>query len=638
MPAKAGIHDFSVSVTKALDPGVARKSRMLAHGLCPRLTEVFWFFFSKKNFFASAFFFSFLPFAYARDDLMTLSTVAQPPVGFTSLPYANASAPKGGSITVSAVGDFDNLNPFILRGTAPVSVYRVWQTLFKQSDTDSVTSYADLAQSVDVSADGLTVTFHLDPRARFSDGTKVTAADVVWTFNTLMTQGMPFFAGYYAGVASVAAADDQTVVFKLRPGAGRDLPSNLGGIYVLPEHFWKGRNFADPLLVPPVGSGPYQVSNVSFGNSITFTHVKHWWASSLPADKGFYNFDTYKEVYFQSDAVALQAFKAGQVNARIEPSAKQWATAYDFPAVRTGAVKRVLAPQNLPAGIDGFAMNSRRPQFADARVRQALTLAFDFQWMNRVLFYNSYVRYNSYFTNSFLASSGLPSAAEVKLLAPYKNQIPSAIYTTPFALPVTDGSGYNLPQLEQAMKLLNAAGWTVSNFKLVNAQGQQMSIEILLFDQELERIAIAYAADLKLLGINATVRTIDTATYVRRLQNFDFDMVFTAFPETDFPGTEQGDYWGCASANTPGSNNLMGVCEPAIDAMVKAQNTAPDNASKTTAIHALDRLLLNGWYMVPAWTAKYVRVAYWNRFSMPAAPVQQGVDFDLWWATPAAAH
>jgi len=615
----------------------------LGHGLwrrqrpCPRVKKVFWFFFSKKNFLALSLLFH-ASLAHARTDLMTLSTVPQPPVGFTSLPYANAAAPKGGSITLSAVGDFDNLNPFILRGTAPDSIYRVWQTLFKQSDTDSVTSYADLARSVDVSADGLTVIFHLDPRARFSDGTKVTAADVVWTFNTLITQGQPFFAGYYAGVASVAAADDETVVFKLHPGAGRDLPSNLGGIYVLPEHFWKGRNFADPLLVPPVGSGPYQVSNVSFGNSVTYTRVKNWWASNLPADKGFYNFDTYKEAFFQSDEVALQAFKAGQIDARTEPSAKQWATAYDFPAIRNGEVKRVLAPESLPAGIDGFAMNSRRPQFADPRVRQALTLAFDFQWMNRVLFYNSYVRYNSYFTNSFLASSGLPTVAEIKLLAPYKKEIPAAIYTTPFSLPVTDGSGYNLPQLEQAMKLLNAAGWTVKNFKLVNAQGQQMSIEILLYEQLLERIAISYAADLKLLGINATVRTIDTNTYVRRTQNFDFDMVFTSYPESDFPGTEQGDYWGCASANTPGSNNLMGVCSPAIDAMVKAQNTAPDNASKTVAIHALDRLLLNGWYMVPAWTSKNVRVAYWNRLVMPTAPVQQGVDFDLWWAAPERSH
>jgi microcin C transport system substrate-binding protein len=572
--------------------------------------------------------------AAARNDIMTLSTAPQPPAGFSHLPYANPDAPKGGSITISAVGNFDNLNPFIIRGTPPVSILRVWQTLFKQSDTDSVTSYADLAQSVDISADGLTVTFHLDPRAKFSDGVPVTAADVVWTFNTLITQGSPFYAGYYAGVASVQAADAQTVVFTLKPGSGRDLPSNLGGIYILPEHFWKNRNFADPLLVPPIGSGPYQVSAVSFGNSITYTRVKNWWAADLPADKGFYNFDTYKEVYFQNESVALQAFKAGQIDARIEGSAKQWATAYDFPAVHDGRVKLTLVPQTLPAGIDGFAMNTRRAQFADVNTRHALALAFDFQWMNRVLFHNSYVRYNSYFTNSYLASSGLPAPDELKLLQPFKAEIPPAVFTTPFSLPVTDGSGYNLPQLEQAMKLLNQAGWQVKNFKLVNAAGQQMSIEILLSDQLFERIAISYAADLKLLGIDATVRTIDTATYERRLRNFDFDMIFSQFPETDFPGTEQGDYWGCADANAPGSNNLTGVCSPAIDAMVKAQNEAPDAAQKTAAIHALDRLLLNGWYIVPAWTSNKMRIAYWTRVTPQPAPLQIGVDYDLWWKTP----
>jgi microcin C transport system substrate-binding protein len=572
--------------------------------------------------------------AAARDDLFTLSTVPQPPVGYTHLPYANPDAPKGGSITVSAVGDFDNLNPFILRGTPPVSIYRVWQSLFKQSDTDSVTSYADLAQSADVSADGLTVTFHLDPRARFSDGVQVTAADVVWTFNTLITQGSPFFAGYYGGVASVRAADPETVVFTLKPGSGRDLPSNLGGIYILPQHFWKGRNFADPLLVPPVGSGPYQVSAVSFGNSVTYAHVKNWWAADLPADKGFYNFDTYKEVYFQTEQVALQAFKAGQIDARIEGSAKQWATAYNFPAVRDGQVKMIRVPETLPAGIDGFVMNTRRPEFADVDVRHALTLAFDFQWMNRVLFYNSYKRYNSYFTNSFLASSGLPSPEELALLQPFRSTIPEAAFNTPFSLPVTDGSGYNLPQLEQAMKLLNKAGWHVKNFELVDAAGQQMRLEILLSDQLFERIAISYAADLKLLGIDASVHTIDTATYERRLQNFDFDMVFAQFPETDFPGTEQGGFWGCASANAPGSDNLAGVCSPAIDAMVAAQNAAPDNRSKVAAIHALDRLLLNGWYIVPFWTADNERVAYWTRVTPQPAPLQVGVDYDLWWKTP----
>ncbi len=568
-----------------------------------------------------------------RPDIITLSTAPLPPSGYTHLPYVNPSAPKGGAITVSAVGDFDNLNPFILRGTAPNSVYRVWQPLFKGSDTDSVTSYAELAQSCDISPDGLTVTFHLNPLARFSDGTKVIAQDVVWTFNTLISQGSPFFAGYYAGVATAAAPDAETVVFKLKPGAGKDLPSDIAGMYVLPEHFWQGRNFADPLLVPPIGSGPYVVSKVSYGNYIVYSRVKNWWAENLPSDKGFYNFDTYTEDYFQNDSVALQAFKAGQIDTRIEISAKQWASAYNFPAVHDGQVTLARVPETLPAGIYGLVMNTRRPVFKNPLVRQALTEAFDFEWMNRVLFYNSYVREHSYFNNSPLASSGLPSPDELKLLAPFKNQIPAAIFTTPYKLPVTDGSGYNLPELEAAMKLLNAAGWQVKNFKLVNPAGQQMRFEILLDDQEFERIVIPYAADLKLLGIDVSVHTIDTATYERRMNDFDFDMTQTIVPESDFPGTEQADYWGCAAANAPGSDNFAGVCSPATDAMISAVIAAPDPAAKATAVHALDRLLLNGWYIVPWWTATTLRLAWWqHRVAKPDAPLQIGYDYDLWWA------
>jgi microcin C transport system substrate-binding protein len=574
------------------------------------------------------------PSAQPRDDVITLSTAPQPPVGYKYLPYVNPNAPKGGAFTYAyeESGDFDNLNPFILKGTAPDSMLEVWQPLFKGSDIDSVTSYHELARSCDISPDGLTVTFHLEPAARFSDGTKVTARDVVWTYNTLITQGSPVYAGLYAGVASATAPDDETVVFKLQPGAGADVPINLSGMYVLPEHFWKGRNFADPLMDFPVGSGAYQVSKVSYGNYITYKHVKNWWAAHDPSDIGFYNFDTFTERFYQNDSVSLQAFKAGQVDARDELAAKVWATAYDFPAVRDGQVKLERVPESLPGGMYGLQMNTRRPVFSDPRVRQAMALAFDFQWMNRVLFYGSYNRITSYFSKSPMASSGLPSPAELKLLNPFRGKIPDAVFTTPFSLPVTDGSGYNLPQLEAAMKLLNQAGWHVKNFKLVNAAGEQMSFEMLFDDDSYDRIAISYAADLKLLGIDAQVRATDQATYERRMNDFDFDMTENAYPETDFPGTEQADYWGCAAADTPGSNNWSGVCSPAIDAMINAELAARTPADKQTAIHALDRLLLNGWYFVPWWGATSERMAWWqDRVVKQAAPLQVGFDYDLWW-------
>ncbi len=423
------------------------------------------------------------------------------------------------------------------------------------------------------------------------------------------------------------------MVFTLKPGAGRDLPLDLAEMYVLPQHFWAHRNFADPLLTPPVGSGPYQVASVSYGSAITYTRVQNWWAENLPSDKGFYNFDSYAEDFFQNDSTALQAFKAGQITARIEVSAKQWATAYHFAAVRDGQVRLERLPMTLPAGIYGIVLNTRRPVFSNPLVRQALGQAFDFEWMNRVLFHNAYTREQSYFSNSVLASSGLPSPDELKLLAPYKSSIPAAVLTTPYMLPVTDGSGYNLPQLETAMKLLNAAGWRVENFKLVDAAGRQMHFEILFSNQAFERVIISYAADLKLLGIDVAVRLTDDATQTRRLNDFDYDATIEIIPQTDFPGAEQAGYWGCAAASTPGSQNYAGICTPAIDAMIAAEIAAPDASGKATAIHALDRLLLNGWYYIPWWTAQFERVAYWQtQAAKPAAPLQVGVDFDLWWA------
>jgi microcin C transport system substrate-binding protein len=570
--------------------------------------------------------------AAPRTDILTLSTAPLPPAGYTSLPYANANAPKGGAFTVALfqAGDFDNLNPFILRGTPPDSIYMVWQPLFKTSDTDSVTSYAELASAVKIT--GNQVIFTLDPRARFSDNTPVLASDVVWTYNTLITQGSPVYASLYAGVASAAAPDAHTVVFTLKPGAGLDVPLNLSGIYVLPAHFWAHRNFADPLLDFPIGSGPYQVAKVSYGNYITYTHVKNWWAETIPSDNGFYNFDTYTEQFFQNSSVSLQAFKAGQDDARLELSSKLWASGYNFPAAHDGRVRLERVPSSLPVGIYGLQMNLRRPQFADVRTREALTLAFDYEWMNRVLFDDSYQREHSFFSNSRLASSGLPAPDELKLLNPFRGKIPEAVFTTPYRLPVTDGSGYNLPQLTQAMKLLLAAGWQVRNLQLVDAAGHQMQFEILLDDQAFERIVIAYAADLRKLGIDATVHTIDAATYQRRLNDYDFDMTENIYPETDFPGTEQADYWGCAGANTPGGNNWSGICNPAIDAMVSAELAAQTPAQKATAIHALDRVLLNSWIIIPWWSSTTERIAYWQRrVDKPEVPIQPGFDYTLWW-------
>jgi microcin C transport system substrate-binding protein len=570
--------------------------------------------------------------ADARSDILTLSNMAKPPPGYAALPYANPDAPKGGAFTVSAVGGFDNLNPFILAGSAPDSVYRVWQPLFKPSDTDSVTAYADLAESADVSADGLTVTFHLNPAARFSDGTQVTGADVVWTWRTLVSQGAPIYAALYGGVAAALAPDARTAVFTLRAGAGRAQLLNLAEMYVLPAHFWRGRDFAAPLLAAPVGSGAYRVAAVDYGDTISYDHVPNWWAENLPSERGFDNFERFTQVFFHSDAVALQAFKAGQIDARIEDAPGLWSSAYQFSAVKDGLVALAQMPMTLPAGINGLAMNTRRPALGDARVREALTLAFDFAWMNRQFFGGGEVRERSYFTNSPMASSGAPEAAEKKLFMPFRGEMSGGVFA-PFDLPETDGSGYNVAALKRAMGLLMQAGWRVRDFTLVNAAGQPFRLDIVLGDPADEAVALAYAADLKRLGIGVTIETLDPASYQRRLEADDFDMTPASFPATDYPDSEQAAYWGCAAAQARGSQNLAGVCSPAIDAMIAAEIAATDLAAKTTAMHALDRLLLNGWYMIPFGVRRFEDVAYWaQKFAKPDAALQVGVDYDLWWA------
>jgi microcin C transport system substrate-binding protein len=541
------------------------------------------------------------------------------------LPYANVDAPKGGTFTYGEVGDFNNLNPFILRGTAPDAVYHVWQTLFKGSDTDSVEVYPDLALSMDVFPGR--VVFHLDPAARFSDGVPVTAADVVWSFDTLTSKGEPFYAGYYKGVARVVALDAHTVAFDERPGAGAGLPVDLAGLYVLPEHFWKGRDFSAPLRDSPVGSGAYKISAVTFGESVTLTHVKDWWAAQKPANLGFDNFESVTEEFFHDPVLLRQAFKAGQLDVLVEQSPQAWASQN-----YGSGVARALVPETLPAGISGLAFNTRRAVFADVRVRQALSLAFDFEWANRVLFYGAYTRENSYFSNSPMASSGLPDAAELALMAPWRDKIPAAVFDRVFHLPVTDGSGYNLPQLRQAMALLNAAGWHVRDSVLVNADGLPMRFEIVLDDAADARLVFPYVHDLKLLGIMADIRVLDAASYQRRVQNFDYDMMKISIPATDAPGVEEAGYWGCGSASVPGDENYAGVCSPAVDAMIAAEIEAPDAEQKRAAIHALDRLLLNGYYVLPWYYQGSDRLAWWrDRVAKPDFPLQIGYDFDLWW-------
>jgi len=569
------------------------------------------------------------------EGLALIGTPALPP-GFKNFPWLNPNAPKGGDVTLATVGTFDDFNPFIIRGT-PGAVSGVFETLTTANDDEPATNYGHLAQTIEVPADHSWVAFDLRPEAHFNDGTPVTAEDVAWTFNTLRDQGRPTYRQYYAGVDHVEVDGARRVVFRFKPGDNRELPFILGELPVLPEHWWKGRDFTAPLTDPPLGSGPYHVAAFSFGRTLTLERVPDYWGRDTPTSKGMFNFDRIRTEYFRDPTVAFESFKAGQADWRRENASKVWATGYDFPALKQGLVTKAVLPQHLPTGMQGFAMNTRRPMFTDRHVREGLAQVFDFQWTNKTLFYGLYTRTSSYFSGSDFASSGLPDADELTLLQPFRDKLPPDLFTKPFVLPVTDGSGNNRDGLRRALALLQQGGWTLRDRRMVDAQGQQMRFEILLSDPAFERVVLPYADQLRRLGIDVSVRTVDPSQYQHRMDAFDFDMTVDVFGESDSPGNEQSDYWSCAARDAQGSSNAMGVCNPAVDALIGKIVTAQTKPQLLAATKALDRVLLWNWYMVPNWHLDDVWVAYWDRFGQPGKPVRTGVEFNSWWIDPARA-
>ena len=569
-----------------------------------------------------------------------LSLVGTPnlPADFPHFPYANPDAPSGGEVALADLGSFDSFNPFIVRGTAPAAIGRVWDTLTRNSADEPDTAYAHLAAVIEVAADHSYVAFELRPEARFHDGTRVTADDVVWTFEMLRTKGRPFYRQYYADVDKTSADSASRVRFHFRTTGNRELPTILGELVVLPKHWWQGRDFTAPLTEAPLGSGPYRVGKAEFGRTLVLERVADYWGRAVPTGKGLDNFGVMRTEYFRDATVALQAFKAGQLDFRRENISKVWATGYDFPAIKKGLVKKHAFPSNLPTGMQCFTMNTRRAVFADRRVRQAMVEVFDFQWENKNLFYGLYTRTTSFFSNSDCASSGLPSEAELKLLEPYRDKLPSELFTQEFRLPVTDGSGNNRDGYMRALKLLQAAGMRIDKRKLLDAAGNQMSFNILLDDPSFERVTLPYVQWLDRLGIAVQVRTVDPAEYQHLTDNFDYDMTINTFSESDSPGNELWDFWGSASAKQIGSDNLCGVAEPMVDALISKIVSATSRDELITAARALDRVLLWGWYVVPQWHLQAVWAAYWDRFGFRDVPIRGGIAFDSWWVDPALAQ
>lgn len=556
------------------------------------------------------------------------------PADFKHFDYVNPDAPKGGTFRENGFGSFDSLNPFISKGVPADNIDLVYDTLARASLDEPFTEYGLLARQIEKAPDNSWVRFYLRPEARFQDGQPVHAEDVVFTFNTLMKSGAPLFRGYYADVAEVIAEDPLRVLFKFKHSNNRELPLILGQIAVLPKHVWEGRDFAKGGLEVPVGSGPYKVAEVKPGRSIRLERDRNYWGRDLPINRGFYNFDTITVDYYRDNTVALEALKAGQFDYWFETSAKNWATAYNIPAVREKRLIREEIPNGTPTGMQGFVFNLRRPVFQDVRVRQALSLLLDFEWTNKQLFNGAYTRTGSYFENSEMAARGLPGEDELKLLEPLRGKIPEQVFSEEFKNPVTDASGMIREQQRQAYKLLQEAGWRIENDRMVDAQGKPLTLEFLLAQTEFERILLPYKRNLADLGITLNIRRVDVAEYINRLRSRDFDMIVGGFPQSNSPGNEQREFWQSSSADNPGSRNYMGLKDPAVDSLVESLINADSRQSLIAHTRALDRVLQWGFYVVPNWHIKTWRVAYWNHIGHPDTPPKYDIGINTWWIKP----
>ena len=592
--------------------------------------------------------------AQTRSHALTILGTPSLPADFPYFPYVNPQAPKGGEITFAMVGSFDGFNPYILRGNAAIGLGatwqpgvggtasgtaggHVWESLLVPSADEVATAYGHLAETIELAPDRMWVAFELRPEARFSDGSPVTAQDVVWTFNTLMEKGRPSVRVAFQDVQDAVAESARRVVFHFKANTNRELPLMVGGLPVLSQAWWASRDFTKPLTEPPLGSGPYKVGSFELGRTVTYVRDPNWWARDRPTGRGFANFDTVRIEYFRDPTVAFQAFKAGQIDYRQENISKQWATGYDFPAVTNGLVTKAEIPHELPIGIQGWLFNTRRAQFADRRVREALGQVFDFEWMNKNLFFGVYDRTTSYFGNTAQEAKGLPDAGEQALLTPFKDSEPAEVFTQPFTLAVTDGSGNNRDGLKRALTLLEQAGWKIRDRKLVDASGKQMAFTILLNDPTLERIALPYQQWMQRLGIDVSVRSVDSAQFERLTDDYDFDMTTMIYPGSELPGNELRDEFSCEGGKIQGGSNLAGICDKAVDALVQRAIDATDRTTLGTVGRALDRLLLTGWYMVPNWHDSKFKIATWSRFGHPDVKIRDGFVLDAWWVDPVAA-
>ncbi|WP_394352803.1 extracellular solute-binding protein [Metapseudomonas otitidis] len=569
------------------------------------------------------------------------------PASFTHFDWVNPEAPKGGTLRLMAFGTFDTLNPYTFKGTSPVATPNFLQYgiselneplmvgtgIYDPSGDEPASSYGLIASSVEYSEDRSWVVFNLRPEARFHDGKPITAYDVAFSYRTLIGNGHPQYRTSLQEVKRVDILNRHRIRFVLKRAGNPLLILRLGELPVLPQHYWKDRDFKATTFEPPLGSGPYRITQVRPGRGLVFERVKDWWGKDLPVNRGKYNFDRVEVEFYRDANVAFEAFKAGEFDFYIEHQAKNWANGYRFPAVVRGDVIRAEIPHQIPTQTQALFMNTRHKVFQDRRVREAMGLMFDFQWTNRALFNNAYLRANSYYPNSEFTATGKPEGQEWLLLSPYRAQLPAQLFTEPFNVPTTDGRGIPRETLRRALGLLGEAGWKLSGQRLLNTRGEPLRFEILLVNPNLERILQPYTENLAGIGIDVTLRTVDRAQYKQRLDHYDYDMILMTLPQSLSPGLEQSLYFHSSQVGVKGSKNYAGVADPVVDALLERLLGARTRDEQVAAGRALDRTLLWQHYSIPNWYLNYHRLAYRNRFAFVTTPPYT-LGLRAWWQKP----
>lgn len=551
--------------------------------------------------------------------------------GFRHFDYVNPNAPKSGVLKRASEGSYDSLNPFVLKGTAAAGIGIIYDSLCVQAEDEPFSMYGLVAQGIFISPSNDYVDFRINKKARFNDGVKIKPEDVVFSFNILMDKGIPQYKKYYEDIKNVKKISEDMVRFEFKTDKNSELPLIISQLPVLPKHFYEKNKF-EANMTAPLGSGPYRVLDFKPGKFINYKRVENYWAKDLPVNKGRYNFDEIKYEYYRDSSVSLEAFNAGEYDFRMENIAKLWATGYKGGLIDRGEIIKEEIKHSQNAGMQGFVFNLRKKKFQNRNVRKALSLVFDFEWINKNLFYGQYKRSGSYFSNSELASTGLPSREELKILSKYKGKIPQEVFTEVFKLPLTNGNGRNRINIRKATSLLEKEGYLIVQGKRINPKtGENLDFELLVSSPGMERIALTYKRSLKRLGVKMEVKRVDTNQYYNRLRTYDFDMTAAVIAQSMSPGNEQRYFFSSKAADIPGTRNFFGIKNPVIDEIIEELITANGRDDLITHCKALDRVLLWNYYLIPHYHSNTHRIAYKKGLKHPKKTPEYGLGINSWW-------